>query len=81
MKSLRKDLNQIDHQSINIVLAPRSTVLWAHGTAECCSTHRFFPEIVMLKQLWLCSLQNYNRNHRLMSYQREILSSSSRGEP
>lgn len=81
MKGLRQDLNSPYYRGINVLLAPRPNGFWAEGKAESISPNRFLPKIVLLKQPWLCSHQNYLRNHRIMSYRREILSSSSRGEP
>ncbi len=81
MKGLRKDQDNMYYQSINMLLAPRPNGFWAEGKAEGISTNRFLPKIVLLKQLWLCSLQNHLRNHRIMPYQRENPSLSNRGEP
>lgn len=81
MKVLCKDQDNMYYRSINMLLAPRPNGFWAEGKAEGISTIRFLPRIVLLKQPWLCSLQNYIRNHRIMSYRRKNISSSSRGEP
>jgi hypothetical protein len=81
MKVYRKDQNTMDYKSINMLLAPRPNGFWAEGKAEGISTNRFLPKIVLLKQLWLCSLQNYIRNHHIMPHRWENLSLSSRGEP